>query len=97
MVRQLDPTNEHALNNHALYSFQKELWEDAIQAFSKIIVLNPENANAYMYRGRAQASVTRYDQALEVNPMSIHIHGMHSNDGIMLKIGSLDCNQDFSK
>ena len=67
IVRQLDPKNEHAIFNLATYSFQKQLWEDAIQAFTRLIELNSENGQAYLYRGRANAAVSRWDDALEVD------------------------------
>nr|KAJ3422199.1 cytochrome c oxidase subunit 1 [Polyrhizophydium stewartii] len=67
MVRLLDPTNEHAIYNQAIYSFQKQLWEDAIQAFSKLIIINPENAQAFMFRGRAYASIAKYEEALDAS------------------------------
>lgn len=66
VVRQLDPQNEHAIFNLALYSFQKQLWEDAIQAFTKLISLNEENCHGYLYRGRAHAAMTHWDEAFEV-------------------------------
>ncbi|KAJ3197230.1 cytochrome c oxidase subunit 1 [Irineochytrium annulatum] len=46
MVRQLDPSNEHAIHNLAVYSFQRQLWDDAIQAFTKLIRLNGMNGQA---------------------------------------------------
>ncbi|KAJ1556100.1 cytochrome c oxidase subunit 1, partial [Cladochytrium tenue] len=64
MVRQLDPSNEHAIHNLAIYSFQKQLWDDAAQAFTKLILLNPENGQAYLFRGRAQAFLARWEDAL---------------------------------
>lgn len=67
MVRQLDPTNEYAIYNLAKYNFHKQLWGDSIQAFTKLIILNPENAEAYAYRGRAYSFIARYDEALEVH------------------------------
>ncbi|KAI8923467.1 hypothetical protein BC831DRAFT_470816 [Entophlyctis helioformis] len=73
MVRQLDPTNEHAIYNLAIYSFQKQLWEDAIQAFSKLIVLNPENAQGHLFRGRAYASIAKFEEALDDITAAIRI------------------------
>ena len=66
IVRQLDPTNEHAIFNLAMYSFQKQLWEDSIMAFSRLITLNAQNGQAYLYRGRANASLSKWDEALDV-------------------------------
>jgi tetratricopeptide (TPR) repeat protein len=64
-VRLLDPTNEVAIHNLAMYSFQKQLWSDCILEYSKLIIFNPENADYYMFRGRAYASMSLFVQALE--------------------------------
>ncbi|KAJ3327686.1 cytochrome c oxidase subunit 1 [Blyttiomyces sp. JEL0837] len=73
MVRQLDPTNEHAIHNLAVYSFQRQLWDDAIQAFTKLIRLNFENGQAYLYRGRANAFLAKWDEALRDLTMAIQL------------------------
>ncbi|KAI8610448.1 hypothetical protein BC830DRAFT_742726 [Chytriomyces sp. MP71] len=73
MVRQLDPTNEHAIHNLAVYSFQRQLWDDAIQAFTKLIKLNPENGQAYLYRGRANAYLAKWDEALRDLTLAIQL------------------------
>ncbi|KAJ3032763.1 cytochrome c oxidase subunit 1, partial [Rhizophlyctis rosea] len=65
MVRQLDPTNLHAIRNLAIYSFHRQLWDDAIGALSKLIRLSPEDAQAHSYRGRAHAFMAKWDEALE--------------------------------
>ncbi|KAJ3216163.1 cytochrome c oxidase subunit 1 [Clydaea vesicula] len=57
MVRTLDPTNIRAITNLAIYSFERQLWDDAIQAFSKLINLHPNH-------GRACAFLARWDEAL---------------------------------
>lgn len=72
-VRQLDPTNQHAIFNLALYSFQRQLWDDSIQAFTKLISMNPDNGQGYLFRGRAYASLSRWDEALEDLTTSIKI------------------------
>ncbi|KAI9332143.1 hypothetical protein DFJ73DRAFT_64411 [Zopfochytrium polystomum] len=64
MVRQLDPSNEHAIHNLAIYSFQRQLWDDSVQAFTKLIRLNAENGQAYLFRGRALAFLAKWDDAL---------------------------------
>ncbi|KAJ3259016.1 cytochrome c oxidase subunit 1 [Chytriomyces hyalinus] len=73
MVRQLDPTNEHAIHNLAVYSFQRQLWDDAIQAFAKLIKLNPENGQAYLYRGRANAYLAKWDESLRDLTVAIQL------------------------
>ncbi|KAI9337807.1 hypothetical protein BDR26DRAFT_803961 [Obelidium mucronatum] len=73
MVRQLDPTNEHAIHNLAVYSFQRQLWDDGIQAFTKLIKLNPENGQAYLYRGRANAYLAKWDEALRDLTLAIQL------------------------
>jgi tetratricopeptide (TPR) repeat protein len=73
MVRQLDPLNQHAVNNLAIYSFQRQLWEDAIQAFTKLLKLNPTNGQAYLYRGRANASMLKWDESLRDLSMAIQL------------------------
>lgn len=66
VVRELDPLNQHAIFNLAIYNFQKQLWEDAIDAFTKLISLSPGNGLAYLYRGRSNAAISRWDEALGV-------------------------------
>ena len=66
MVRNLDPSNQKAITNLATYSFHKQLWDDSIQAFSKLIALNPTLGDAYMFRGRAYAFLSKWDEALFV-------------------------------
>ncbi|KAJ3009221.1 UNVERIFIED_CONTAM: cytochrome c oxidase subunit 1, partial [Siphonaria sp. JEL0065] len=73
MVRQLDPSNEHAIHNLAVYSFQRQLWDDGIQAFTKLIKLNPENGQAYLYRGRANAYLAKWDEALRDLTLAIQL------------------------
>ncbi|KAJ3416949.1 cytochrome c oxidase subunit 1 [Chytridiales sp. JEL 0842] len=73
MVRQLDPLNEHAIYNLAVYSFQRQLWDDAIQAFTKLIKLNPLNGQAYLYRGRAHAFLAQWDESLRDLTMAIQL------------------------
>jgi tetratricopeptide (TPR) repeat protein len=73
MVRQLDPLNEHAIYNLAVYSFQRQLWDDSIQAFTKLIKLNPLNGQAYLYRGRAQAFLARWDESLRDLTIAIQL------------------------
>ncbi|KAH9251261.1 hypothetical protein BASA81_010883 [Batrachochytrium salamandrivorans] len=73
MVRSLDPSNSHAIYNEAIDSFQKQLWEDSVQAFSKLIALNGENSQAFMYRGRAYASVAKFENALDDISTAIRI------------------------
>ncbi|KAI8832186.1 hypothetical protein BC829DRAFT_422863 [Chytridium lagenaria] len=73
MVRQLDPSNEHAIHNLAVYSFQRQLWDDAIQAFTKLLRLNALNGQAFLYRGRAYAYLAKWDEALRDLTMAIQL------------------------
>jgi tetratricopeptide (TPR) repeat protein len=73
-VRLLDPTNEVAIHNLAMYSFQKQLWSDCISEYSKLILFNPESADYYMFRGRAYASMSFYVEALEDLTQAIRIN-----------------------
>ena len=73
MVRALDPTNEHAIHNLAVYSFQRQLWDDSIQAFTKLINLNTMNGQAYLFRGRAFAYLAKWDEALADLTSAIHM------------------------
>ncbi|KAI8804058.1 hypothetical protein BJ742DRAFT_826275 [Cladochytrium replicatum] len=63
-VRQLDPSNEHAIRNLAVYSFERQLWEDAIQAFTKLIRLHPDEGSPFAFRGRAYANLAQWELAL---------------------------------
>jgi tetratricopeptide (TPR) repeat protein len=73
-VRLLDPTNEVAIHNLAMYSFQKQLWSDCIGEFSKLIMFNPENADYFMYRGRSYASMSFFVEALEDLTQAIRLN-----------------------
>ncbi|KAJ3212811.1 cytochrome c oxidase subunit 1 [Dinochytrium kinnereticum] len=73
MVRLLDPSNEHAIHNLAVYSFQRQLWDDAIQAFTKLLRLNALNGQAFLYRGRAYAYLAKWDEALRDLTMAIQL------------------------
>jgi tetratricopeptide (TPR) repeat protein len=48
-----------------MYSFQRQLWSDCITEFTKLIWINPENSEYYIYRGRSNASLSFYNEALE--------------------------------
>ncbi|KNC98500.1 uncharacterized protein SPPG_06197, partial [Spizellomyces punctatus DAOM BR117] len=71
MVRSLDPDNERAIRNLALYSFQRELWNDAVQALSKLIHIAPDDSEAYQYRGRAYAHLGKWDESLQDMTLAI--------------------------
>ncbi|TPX58913.1 hypothetical protein SpCBS45565_g07874 [Spizellomyces sp. 'palustris'] len=71
MVRSLDPDNERAIRNLAFYSFQRELWNDAIQALSKLIHIAPDDSEAYQYRGRAYAYLGKWDESLQDMTLAI--------------------------
>lgn len=62
----LDPTNDQAIHNLAMYSFQRQLWSDCISELSKLIVIDPENAQALMFRGRSYAALSFFTEAMEV-------------------------------
>ncbi|TPX57923.1 hypothetical protein PhCBS80983_g03494 [Powellomyces hirtus] len=64
MVRSLDPTNGPAIRNLAVYSFQRRLWTDSGDAFTRLISLNPNDVEAYVYRARAQAELGKWEEAL---------------------------------
>ncbi|RKO91226.1 hypothetical protein BDK51DRAFT_37796 [Blyttiomyces helicus] len=69
MVRQLDPMNVHAIQNLAVYNFQRQLWEDAISALTKLIQLSPENrVQGYIFRGRSNAYMGKWEEALRMAP-----------------------------
>jgi tetratricopeptide (TPR) repeat protein len=72
-VRLLDPNNDQAVHNLAMYSFQKQLWSDCIQETTKLIMFNPDNADAYMYRGRSYAALSLFSEALEVTILNCRI------------------------
>ncbi|KAJ3299237.1 cytochrome c oxidase subunit 1 [Borealophlyctis nickersoniae] len=64
MVRSLDPTNLHAIRNLAVYSFQRQLWDEAIGALTKLMRLSPEDGEIFALRGRAFAFMARWEEAL---------------------------------
>lgn len=74
MVRNIDPDNEKAAVNLAIYSFEKQLWEESIAALTKLINLNAHKATSYMFRGRANAFLSRWDDALDDLTKAIQIN-----------------------
>jgi tetratricopeptide (TPR) repeat protein len=72
-VRMLDPCNDQAIHNLAMYSFQRQLWSDAISEFTKLILINPENAMAYTFRGRSYAALSFFIDAMEDLTQAIRI------------------------
>ncbi|KAJ3324940.1 cytochrome c oxidase subunit 1 [Boothiomyces sp. JEL0866] len=74
IVRMLDPNNDQAIHNLAMYSFQRQLWSDAINEFTKLILIDPENADAYMFRGRSYAALSFYYDAMEDLTQAIRIN-----------------------
>lgn len=56
-----------------MYSFQRQLWSDAINEFTKLILIDPEDADAYMFRGRSYAALSFYYDAMEVNFTDLRI------------------------
>jgi tetratricopeptide (TPR) repeat protein len=101
VVREIDPLNQHAIFNHAIYNFQRQLWEDAIEAFSNLISLSPVNGLSYLFRGRANAAISRWDEALEDLSRSIQLCPDNSqaffHRGCLLKDRNIDqAIQDFS-
>ncbi|KAJ3259590.1 cytochrome c oxidase subunit 1 [Boothiomyces macroporosus] len=73
IVRMLDPNNDQAIQNLAMYSFQRQLWSDAINEFTKLILIDPEDADAYMFRGRSYAALSFYYDAMEDLTQAIRI------------------------
>ncbi|KAJ3011425.1 cytochrome c oxidase subunit 1 [Thoreauomyces humboldtii] len=65
MVRSLDPTNIPALRNLAVYSFERRLWTDSSDAFSRLIILKPGDFPAYVYRARAYGQLGRWEESLQ--------------------------------
>ncbi|KAI9092398.1 hypothetical protein DFS34DRAFT_633351 [Phlyctochytrium arcticum] len=74
MVRALDPDNERAIRNLAIYSFNRQLWNDAIQALGKLIRIRPEDHEAVLLRGRANAYLGRWDEALNDMTLCIQVN-----------------------
>ncbi|KAI8916097.1 hypothetical protein EDD86DRAFT_268223 [Gorgonomyces haynaldii] len=73
VLRGLDPTNEAALYNLALYNFSKRLWNDSLQAFLKLLILAPENAEYLVYKGRVYAHLARFNEAFDALSLAISI------------------------
>lgn len=75
MVRALDPNNEHALRNLAVYSFRRQLWKDSHDAFTRLIHINPEDAESYVYRARVNAYLGEWEEAYEVSEFAMMVAG----------------------
>jgi tetratricopeptide (TPR) repeat protein len=79
MVRNIDPDNEKAAMNLAIYSFDKQLWEESISALTKLIKLKTHVATSYMFRGRANAFLSRWDDALNDLTRAIQLNPARSD------------------
>ncbi|KAJ3184569.1 cytochrome c oxidase subunit 1 [Geranomyces variabilis] len=77
MVRQLDPTNVPAMRNLAIYSFERRLWTDSNDAFTRLIELNPNDYDAYVYRARANAHLGRFEDAFLDLSTAVKINPAH--------------------
>ncbi|KAJ3161681.1 cytochrome c oxidase subunit 1 [Geranomyces michiganensis] len=77
MVRQLDPSNIPAMRNLATYSFERRLWTDSNDAFTKLIALNPNDFDAYVYRSRTSAHLGRYEDAFLDLTTAVKINPAH--------------------
>lgn len=62
-----------------MYSFERQLWDDAINAFTKLIKLKTHIATAYMFRGRANAFMYRWDEALRDLTSAIQINPVRAD------------------
>jgi Flp pilus assembly protein TadD len=69
-------------------------WTDAIQSFSKVVMKNPSNADAFNYLGYANRQLGQYDEAFVHYNKALKINPNHkgANEYIgeaYLKIGNL--------
>ena len=87
----LEPLSQ-AYNNRAGIFFKKRDYDHAIQDYDESIKLNPENINAYIYRGHCnehklnhEQAIRDYKRALAINPENaepyVHIGVLHASLG----------------
>ena len=74
ILRGLDPNNEAALYNLAQYNFQKKLWNDSLNAFTKLITINPENSDYHVYKARIYAHLARFKESFDCLSTAISIN-----------------------
>ncbi|TPX31519.1 hypothetical protein SmJEL517_g05131 [Synchytrium microbalum] len=65
VVRRLDPENETAMRHLAIHSFERDLYDDAVKAFEKLLEANPGEATLYTYHGRCLAHLAKWEDALK--------------------------------
>lgn len=65
--------------NLAIYSFDKQLWEESVFALTKLIKLKAHVATSYMFRGRANAFLSRWDEALDDLTRAIQLNPARSD------------------
>ena len=63
---QYDPTNSNAAFRYGLACFEKQMWDESISYFERVIYNSPETANAYCFRAKALAGKKNYEGALRV-------------------------------
>ncbi len=65
VVREFEPSNDHAIYKLGIYSFQGQIWTESIRYWTLLIEHNSENGRAFVYRGRAYAQLARWEDAIQ--------------------------------
>ncbi|MEP7143649.1 MAG: TIR domain-containing protein [Ferruginibacter sp.] len=71
----LGDVNASLYFNHGVKKYEEKDYNGAIEVFSKVIKITPNNSNAYTYRGVAKyalndynGAIQDYNKAIEINP-----------------------------
>jgi antitoxin component YwqK of YwqJK toxin-antitoxin module len=72
----------YSLIKKGIKSFYKKDFEESVSYYNKAIELNPNNSDAYFYRGRAfffnhsfEEAITNFDNVVELEPLYMEAYG----------------------
>lgn len=81
-ILELQPTNRHALLEHADTFYAEDQYQKAIVGYDKVIAVHPKDINVFHWRGDAwaklsehQKAIEDYTRAIELNPQNTAAFG----------------------
>jgi len=79
-------SREQQLFETGIDHLKQQRYEDAVQVFTELIALDPDNPEAYKNRGVAHMKLAQYDPAIvdfeKTRQMTPDLEGLHSNLGV---------------
>lgn len=72
MASSLDKSNVNAAFRYGISCYEREMWDDAITHFDRVIYVAPETANVYCFRAKVNACKKKFEQAMQVKSFLTH-------------------------